>query len=330
MIIPVFNGESTILETIASVRAQTFEDFEIVVINDGSTDRTLHIVESVGDPRIRVLSYANGGLACARNRGLDRARGEFISFVDADDLWMPDKLSSQIGALKQDPRAGAAYSWTAFIDERGRFLYAKERVTFEGNVYEHLLLSNFIASGSNVLLRRSCVDVVGRFDESVVGGVDDWKYWLRVARDWRVVLVPKYQVLYRFSRSSMTSHVERMEAGLLDVIEREFAAAPAELRYLKRASIAWTKQYLAFVYAVRTSADDSLGKAWLKLRESIRGYPRIFLARKTQFLIWSLLLMSAVPRAFRARLFRAIMRLYGRITRVFQGQLDIARRQEPR
>src|SRR5690242_20728341 len=95
VIIPVYNGERTILETIASVQQQTFSDFELIVINDGSTDRTLELLNSVEDPRLKILSYSNGGLPVARNRGISHATGEFITFIDADDLWTSDKLEAQ-------------------------------------------------------------------------------------------------------------------------------------------------------------------------------------------------------------------------------------------
>jgi len=116
VIIPAYNAEKTILETIQSLQKQTFTDFEIIVINDGSTDGTVELLNAIEDSRVKVFSYENGGLPVARNRGIDRATGEYITFVDADDLWTPDKLELQLTALRQHPEAGIAYSWTAFIN----------------------------------------------------------------------------------------------------------------------------------------------------------------------------------------------------------------------
>jgi glycosyltransferase involved in cell wall biosynthesis len=115
VIIPVYNGEKTIKETIEAVLNQTFSDFELIVINDGSQDSTLDIVSSIQEARIKVFSYPNAGQAISRNRGLSHACGEFIAFLDADDLWTPDKLEAQLKALQANPQAGVAYSWTAWI-----------------------------------------------------------------------------------------------------------------------------------------------------------------------------------------------------------------------
>lgn len=94
VIIPAYNSGNTILETIASVLEQTESDFELIVINDGSTDNTLELLETVRDDRLKIYSYPNGGLPTARNRGIANSNGEFISFLDADDLWTKDKLES--------------------------------------------------------------------------------------------------------------------------------------------------------------------------------------------------------------------------------------------
>ena len=163
IIVPAYNAEATLLETIDSIRHQTFSDFELIVIDDGSTDQTLAHVQSVRDPRVRIFTYPNQGLAASRNRGIEWSAGEFISFIDADDMWTPDKLELQLDALRRRPGAALAYSWTAFVDSDGRFLFAKEPSRFEGDVYADLLRNcNFVASGSNILVRRSCAVAVGR------------------------------------------------------------------------------------------------------------------------------------------------------------------------
>src|SRR3569832_167033 len=110
VIIPVYNGEKTIQYTIESVLKQTCSDFELLVINDGSQDSTLELVSSFQDDRLKVLSYPNAGLAASRNRGIASASGEYLSFIDADDLWTPNKLDSQLKALQENTEAAVAYS----------------------------------------------------------------------------------------------------------------------------------------------------------------------------------------------------------------------------
>jgi glycosyltransferase involved in cell wall biosynthesis len=107
VVVPSYNAEHTILQTVESVQKQTLSNIEIIIINDGSTDRTLELLQSITDQRLKIFSYKNGGLPVARNRGISHAKGEFISFIDADDLWRPDKLELQLTALQQHPEAGS-------------------------------------------------------------------------------------------------------------------------------------------------------------------------------------------------------------------------------
>lgn len=180
VVIPAYNAEKTILDTIKSVQQQSFSDFEIIVINDGSSDRTLDLINAVDDSRIKVFSYENGGLSVARNRGITHAQGEFIAFLDADDLWTIDKLELQLKALQESPEAGVVYSWTLVIDESGQRLHPGVSVSFAGNVLRHLLIGNFIASGSNVMLCRKVVEQIGEFNPEL-RSCEDWDYWLRIA-----------------------------------------------------------------------------------------------------------------------------------------------------
>ena len=123
MVIPAYNAAATIRETLQSVLAQSLTDLEVIVIDDGSTDQTAHVLRAFEDPRLRILSFPNGGLAASRNRGIQHARARFISFLDADDIWTPDKLQAQWEALAKDADKGVSYSWTDYISETGQHLY---------------------------------------------------------------------------------------------------------------------------------------------------------------------------------------------------------------
>ncbi len=237
VVLPVYNGEKTIKETIKSVLNQTFLDFELIIINDGSTDSTLKIVSGLQDHRIKVFSYPNAGPNPTRNRGIYQACGEYIAFIDADDLWTPDKLESQFRALQENSQASIAYSWTDYIDESGQFLHQGSYMTVNGDVYAKLLLIDFIASGSNPLIRRQALTEVGGFDESLTHG-EDWDMWLRLAKHHHFVAVSFPQVLYRKSPNSQSCNISKMEAGGLQVIERAFTQTPSSLTHLKPFSLA--------------------------------------------------------------------------------------------
>ena len=246
VIIPVFNGEKTIKETINSILNQTFQDIEIIIINDGSTDATLENIEKIADSRIKIFSYPNTGLSASRNRGISQAKREYISFIDADDLWTLDKLESQWQALQSNPQAAVAYSWTDYIDESGNFLKSGRRIKVNGDAFSQLLITNFLENGSNPLIRQEALEKIGGFDESLTAA-EDKDMWLRLAANYQFVCVEKPQILYRTSTTSMSTNLKRQEAASLKVIERSFNCPKAEkLQHLKKLSLSHLYQYQTF------------------------------------------------------------------------------------
>ncbi|WP_071515816.1 glycosyltransferase [Geitlerinema sp. PCC 9228] len=219
VVVPVYNGEQTIQETIESILHQTFSDFEILVINDGSNDSTLDILSKIQQPKLKVFSYPNAGLSASRNRGVRQAKGDYISFIDADDLWTEDKLEKQLKALQENPNASVAYSWTNWIDGKGNFLRSGGYIHAEGDVFLDLLKRDFVESGSNVLVKTKAILEVGDFDESL-NAVEDWDMWLRLAERYSFVCVPLPQILYRVSSTSMSADVWKMEKASFRAIEK--------------------------------------------------------------------------------------------------------------
>jgi GT2 family glycosyltransferase len=313
VIVPAYNAESTILKTIESVQKQTFSDFELIVINDGSIDRTLELLGTIKDPRIKTFSYNNGGLPVARNRGISHATGDFITFLDSDDLWTQDKLELQLAALQQHPEAGVAYSWTHFMDEQGESFHAGKPVFFEGNVYAKLLVANFLDSGSNPLIRKQAIESVGKFDPTL-GSCEDWDFWLRLAARWPFVVVPKPQILYRKTSGAMSSKIEVMEKYNLIVIERAFQSAPLELQFLKNQSLANLYQFLAHLCLTRISGAGGAEQAAQKLRAAIRLHPGTLLDKKTQVLAIKLLLIQVLSPKMASYLLQLISKI--RATRI--------------
>jgi glycosyltransferase involved in cell wall biosynthesis len=245
IVIPVFNGELTIKETVTSVLNQTFLDFELIIINDGSSDSTLDVLAEFKDTRVKIFTYTNSGLSASRNRGIDHALGEYISFLDADDLWTADKLEAQLNALQEYPEAAVAYSWTDFIDERGNMLGIGIHYTVNGYVYPKLLEFFFIGSGSNALIRKQVFDEVGRFDETLTSA-EDMDIFLRLASRYQFSAVPAPQILYRVTDNSMSRNVIRQERETLKVIDRAFSQEPGKsLGHLKKSVYANLYGYLA-------------------------------------------------------------------------------------
>jgi glycosyltransferase involved in cell wall biosynthesis len=243
VVIPTYNSEKTIKQTIESVLKQTFYDLELIIINDGSTDSTLEVISQFQDSRIKVFSFDNAGGNVSRNRGLERATGEFVSFLDADDLWTPDKLESQLIALKENPQAAVAYSWTDYIDEQGKFLLSGTHITAHGKVYEQMLVSNFLENGSNPLIRREALVELGGFDE-ILTAAQDWDMWLRLAQNFDFIAVPGVQILYRISANSLSTNLVRQEKASLQVLDKACRANTQDLNHLRRKSLTNLYKYL--------------------------------------------------------------------------------------
>lgn len=278
VIIPAYNAQSTIAKTIESVRQQTYSNLEIIVIDDGSSDRTAEIVNSIQDLRIKLFNYPNGGVANARNRGIVKAKGEYIAFLDADDFWTGDKLELQLQALIENPDAGVAYSWTYFLYQD--ICYPSVPVYHQGNIYPQLLTKNFIHHGSNPLIRSEAIISVGEFDLSF-SHCADWDYYLRLAAKYDFVVVPKHQIYYRQSANSMTSKIDDIERQLCQMLNKTYQTVPKELQHLQQQSKSWIWQYCSQQYLEYGRDIKSNIKAANYLWRSIISNPRSLLKTYT-------------------------------------------------
>jgi len=227
VVIPAYNNEETIARTIASVLNQTFADFELIIINDGSQDATLDIINQFEDARIKVFSYPNQGTSASRNSGISHSTGEYVSFLDADDIWLPEKLEMQLKVLQENLEAKVAYSWIDYIDENDDFIVSGSHQSFSGEIYEQLLMKNFLENGSNPLIEKQALLKVGEFDKSVFGS-EDWDMWLRLAYKFKFVAVPKVQILYRIRENSGSCNVTRQEKVCLEVLQRAYTRLPSK------------------------------------------------------------------------------------------------------
>lgn len=301
------------MAAVESALGQTFADLEVILVDDASTDRTVERAAAIGDPRIRLLRAAHGGVARARNRGISAARGQFITFLDADDRWTADKLEAQVRALSSDPAASVVYSWTAFCDTDGRFLFAKAPEFLSGDVYAELLTTFFLASGSNALARRACIESIGQFDEATEP-VEDWEYWLRCAKHGRFALVPRYQILYRFTVGSASTGVERYLRAIERVAAREFAAASPGLKGRLSECLSNAKQHACLLYMARTVSHDAYRRSGQALRASIAQRPATLVSGRTLALLGAWVALGFFPRAKRTAAARGLLRHYGRWT----------------
>jgi O-antigen biosynthesis protein len=203
VVVPTYNRAHVITRTLQTVLAQTFNDVEVLVVDDGSTDDTEQVVRSCTDGRVHYLRQpANAGVSAARNRGLREARGEFIAFLDSDDEWMPRKLELQVALFRRVPEeVGLIYTGVETMRDDGTTTL--ERPQERGNVYREMLWRNVIhGGGSNVMIRREVVATVGYFHEGLAA-IEDYEYWLRISRCFAVDFVDEPLMRYHDPRAGL-------------------------------------------------------------------------------------------------------------------------------
>jgi len=195
VIIPTKNREEYVSRAVNSVLAQTFGDFEIIIISDGSTDNTDSVIRSYDDKRIIYLKFnVSKGAAAARNYGVRTAKGEYLAFLDDDDEWLPEKLAMQVDAMERSsPDVGLIYTWMD-IYAGGKFI---KRIAHKakGDMFREMLGVPVIRGFSNVLIRKAVFDRLGDFDENLRRGIDS-DMWRRIAKYYKVDYVPEALVKY--------------------------------------------------------------------------------------------------------------------------------------
>jgi glycosyltransferase involved in cell wall biosynthesis len=193
VVVIAYNCAEFVGHAVASVLEQTWKHLEVIVVDDGSTDRTPDVIRSIADPRLRYVRQKNSGPNAARNEGIRQARGNFIAFLDCDDWWLPAKLEKQLAKANGHPDVGLVYSWALRVDTSGAHGDRFDSIV-EGRVLDRLLLGNCIAgSASSAMVTRRAVETVGTFDESL-HYAEDWEYWIRVASQFAVACVPEFDV----------------------------------------------------------------------------------------------------------------------------------------
>jgi hypothetical protein len=295
VIVPAYNAGTTLDETLASVRGQTYRNLEILVVDDGSTDDTVAVADrhAAVDSRVRILSIANSGVANARNAGIAASRGEFVAPVDADDVWHPEKIARQMAIIRSDPDMGYVYTLFRRIDDEGRVLYSSGIGDFVGHVYLRSLLVNFVGNGSCLLARRAALDAVGGYEPDLhrrgVQGCEDHLVQILIARAWTVGLVPAYLTGYRRRADAMSADRERMMRSHLAVLEqvaRRFPETPAADLAAAEAAIrgrfaVWMLRQKRlreaareFLWALRLSPCCAVDVAAVELSRTVQGSVR--------------------------------------------------------
>ncbi|MBZ0274516.1 MAG: glycosyltransferase [Anaerolineae bacterium] len=250
VIIPTFNRSALLREAVESVLAQTYHPLEIIVVDDGSTDDTAALMAGYGD-RVRYIRQTNAGVSAARNHGFRVSQGEFVAFLDDDDLYLPLKIERQVACLGANPAAGLAHSRYLLGNNAGQVV-GRIGLLSEGYILHELLHRNFLWM-SSPLIRRDVLEKVGGFNETLSTAAD-YDLWLRIAgAGYPFACVQEPLGIYRLQQGSMVTNVARTEDEVISILDRYFASpqlAPDRLALKNAAYAEWRLWFARRHYAV--------------------------------------------------------------------------------
>jgi len=223
VIIPTYNSAKYITEAVDSVLAQTYKNFEIIVVDDGSTDDTDEVLKPYMD-KIIYIKKKNGGPASARNRGIESSSGEFIAFLDADDVWLPEKLERQVEFMKNNPEVEIIFTKVANYEDPENQTLGRINIK-DGYIFDQLLKRGNFINASTVLLKAECIKNKELFDEDKrLISVEDYNLWLRLARKCKFAYLGEATTRYRYG-GGLTENFEKMfqaDIYILRKLKEEF------------------------------------------------------------------------------------------------------------
>lgn len=281
VVMPVYNVRRFVADAIRSVLAQTFTDFELIIVDDGSTDGSLELCESFTDPRIRIHRQENRGLAGARNAGIRRAVGEYVAFLDSDDAWAPRKLDEHVRHFERAPAVGVSYSQSEFIDEAGTRLGYFQAPKLRDVAPSDVFLRNPVGNGSAPVIRRRALEEIAFVDERCGPAEpcyfderfrqsEDIECWTRIAlrTAWRFEGIGQPLTRYRVNGSGLSAglaaqlqswetFVQVTRAYAPDFVARfESRGRAYQLRYLARRAVRMRNSCTAVAFVHRALATD--------------------------------------------------------------------------
>ncbi len=222
VVIPAYDSARTLPATVASALGQTLADLEVIVVDDGSSDDTRAIAEAIDDPRLRVIGKANGGSASARNAGIGVARGEWVALLDADDLWLPEKLERQLAVARARPELVAVHSGVFRVDDRLSPQAIRTCDPARDTLIDYLMFRNLPGAMSTLVARREALEAAGLFD-ATFKILDDWDMMIKLIRLGPVTSVPEPLTLYRVHAGNIGRNLDIHVDPGYTVLRRLFA-----------------------------------------------------------------------------------------------------------
>ncbi|MGH9423586.1 MAG: glycosyltransferase family 2 protein [Thermoanaerobaculia bacterium] len=266
VIIPNYNYGRFLREAIDSALAQTYPPLEVIVVDDGSTDETPQVLAAYGD-RIRAIRQDNQGVGAARNTGIAAARGEYVAFLDSDDIWRPRKLEYEMARFAADPDLGLVHCGAESFDNRGKTI-AVSLAGLEGWVANDLLSLDrevITTPGSGIVVPKRIAEEAGGFDVRLQPS-EDWDFCYRITVRYRVGFVPEILVRYRLHGGGIHLNIPRMEKGMLMALEKAFQSPDPAVQTLRKHSYGRIHRVLAGCYFQRHEPRKFLRHAIKSLR----------------------------------------------------------------
>jgi len=243
IVIPVYGAEKYIAATVESAIQQTYKNIEILIIDDASPDRSIEICQQFADSRIKIIHQENRGLPGARNTGIRHATGECIAFLDADDIWLPDKVKKHVEHLNNSPNIGVSFSYSAFINEDGQRLGIYQTPKCKEITLPYLLCRNPVGNGSSGVIRREAFEAI-EFEDDLHGTPEKFYFderlrctsadatdldcWLRIAAltRWKIEGIPEALTLYRVNSNGLSANMLKQLDAIEAVINKTESYAP--------------------------------------------------------------------------------------------------------
>ncbi len=258
VVIPVYNVEKFVHAAVQSVLNQTYKNFELLIVDDGSSDQSIEICRRFLDPRIKIIQQKNRGLSGARNTGIRYAKGEYLAFLDADDIWLPEKLLKHAEHLDNSPEAGVSFSYSQLIDENSQPLSSYILAKLSGITIPDLFRTNPVGNGSAPVIRREVLDEI-KVEENRYGAMEDFYFdedlrrnedyeiWLRIAiqTNWKIEGIANVLTLYRVNPDSLSANLDKQQEAWEQALEKIRIYAPETISQWGSLSMSYHLRYLA-------------------------------------------------------------------------------------
>jgi hypothetical protein len=314
VIIPVYGVEKYVADTVQSVLEQTYPNFELIIVDDGSPDRSIEVCRRFKDPRIKILHQDNNGPAAARNLGIRHAKGDYIALLDGDDLWHPEKLAQHVAHLENSPEVGVSFCRSAFIDEAGESLGIYQITKLEDITLLDLLCRTPIGNGSVPVMRREVFEQIQFFSPfEPEGGAsyfdpdrrlhpsEDVECWVRIAlqTSWKIEGIAEPLTLYRVTSGSCSAKLLKKLNSWEQMLEQVQRYAPQPMRSCFAIAMSYQLRHLA--RRAVTLRDGAI--ATQLIFRSLLTYPQILLEEphRTLLTLVAALLVRVLPLNFYRR-----------------------------